>query len=622
MDGIIGNLWVKVKADIGDFREKLSGIGKEVPKPAAVKDYGDTAEDSFSSAGMEADVFSSKLASLGMQSAGMGKYARMMGMSFKAVGPQLKMLIVDLKAAGTAFKASATGGYGFVTALKTLGSGLKTAGNSFKTFGRSIMTAMGPLIAIMLIIEAAMWIWNKFKEHQEKVRKQQEATGLAVKSLGMSLEEAKANVKMYGNEWSALSQKMLGYGHSAKVAGELAGQVSELAKGLSDTWKGLSKEDAAALITESLAKGIDGLKSFGIYMTEAELKTYALEKGMIQAGESMDYAKTQAAMLSLITAQLTGGPIKGIPITQGMRDAAKAAQEARKAIGLMGFDALNTIKKQEDAANENPMGDLYSQIAYDADAVGEMGGQLETATTKAKGLGDTIKDALKNAVGWDNVVAGFNNLKDFGGQAWNTIKDTAGNAWNWISTKAGPWLGEKWDGIKSAAGTAWNTVKAIGGGIWDGIKTTATTAWKTVTETIPGMFSSALNKVKGFFGGLFDNVKKGFSNLSDSINKIPIIGDIAKGAGKVVSGIKGFFGLAGGGAVMPGKPGLVTVGDNLKEPEIVAPQSYITEAVADALRMVGGSGGGTQTIILQLDGATVAKQIVRPLTSEQRRLGL
>ena len=618
-DGSIGNLWVRIKADISHFKESMQNLGKNVPKSTDTKTFGDETEESFHSAGMEADVFASKLSTLGMQSAGMGKYSRMMGSAFKQVGPQLKALTADLKAAGAGFKTSMTGGQGFVKSLKTLGAGLKAATVSMKAFGMAMLTAMGPLIAIVLIIEAAMWLWNKWNEHQEKVRKQTEATNLAIRTLGISVKDAGDKVKKYGIEWASTAQNMLAFGHSSMSAYKLASQIHDLANKIKDGGLGLGNvKDEADRLTATLAEGIDGLRHYGVYMDETQLEAYALEKGIISVCQSMDYTTTQAAMLAAITEKLTSGKITGIPITDAMKDAAKAAQEARKSIGLMSFDSLNAISKQEDAASKNPLEGIYADLVYDGDALDAIVGKLELASSKTlewswkwgylKSAMDIIKD-------WD----GWGKIADAGKWAWGKIKDAAGSAWGWMTETAAPWLGEKWDHLKTSATNAWNTIKSVGGSILDGIKDTAMNVWTTITETIPMLFRLAIDKILGFFRGLWDDVKKGFS---DAVSNMPIIGDIVKGAGNAVNSVKGFFGLASGGVALPGKPGLVTVGDNLKEPEIVAPQSYITQAVADALSMAGGGSAQTIQLTVNLDGAAIAKQIVRPLTQEQRRLGL
>lgn len=622
-EGVIGNLWVRVKADLKDFKESMSGLGKAVPSADGPKQYSEETEESFRAAGMGVDDFGAKLSQVGMQSAGMGKYSRMMGQAFKQISPALKKVGADINTMGLEFNKARSKGLGFSASLKAMTAGTNTLSKSMKGLAVSVAIALAPLIAIMVIIQAAMWLWNRHKEAQERARKETEATNLATRSLGLTMDTAREAVKKYGNEWSSLAQQMLAWGHTAEMSAEMATQVSELAKKIKEGGLGTGDvQEESKRLAQTLSEGIDGLRKYGIYMTEAELKAYALEKGIIKAGESMNYAKTQAAMLSAITAQLTGGQHVGIPITESLKETAKAAMEAKKSIGLMSFDVLNTIKKQDDAASENPLADMFADLAYSADM-----SPLGEVTAQAEKLGVVIAGIDFSSVqrGFDNIKnwSGWGTIADSGTWAWGKIQDAGKGAFNWITKSAAPWLGEKWQGIKDSAANAWTKIEGIAGDAWSDIKKTATDIWNGaggIVGMITDSFSTAIDTIGGLFSGLWDGVRSSFKNVTDTIGGV--FGGVKDTIGNAGSRIKSFFGLAGGGAALPGRPGLVTVGDNLKEPEIVAPQSYITQAVADALSMVGSGGQQTITVNLVMDGVTIAKQIVRPLTQEQRRLGL
>lgn len=589
-DGVIGNLWVRIKADLKDFKESMSNLGGKTPALNETREGFAEVEAKSVSAGFGMDVFGSKLAQVSAQSAGFGKYSRMIGQSFRELGPALNGVKKGLSDSMYYFKVGRATGNDFTTSLKMMGVGLKLTSASLKTFAVSLVTALAPLIAIMAIIQIATWLWDKYKENQEKVRKETDAINLATRSLGVSMDQARNSIKKYGNEWATLSQQMLGFGVSAKTAVQMATQMAETAKILNDLWK-VPNEDIYSMISASLSKGLEGLKDWGVFMDEAQLKQYAFNEGIISEGDAWDYAAQQAAIMQAIYQQIQAN--KGIKMTDDLKALAKSALEAKKSLGLMSFDMLNTIKQSDEM--QNPFEGLLTQFTYDNPA-----DVINGANEAAKKFKVTV--AGINATSLNGVVDGWNNIKNWGG--WSYIAGKAGDAFDWIKEKGG------------------NVLKGIQVGgtvIWDSMGNKARDVWKTITEIIPKFFSVAIDSIAKLFSGLWERVKKGFA---DTLSKIPIIGDLAKGVSGAVGGIKSFLGLAGGGAAMPGKPGIVTIGDNMKEPEIVAPQSYIMEAVADALSMIGGVGQQTITVNLNLDGVTVAKQIVRPLTQEQRRLGL
>lgn len=72
---------------------------------------------------------------------------------------------------------------------------------------------------------------------------------------------------------------------------------------------------------------------------------------------------------------------------------------------------------------------------------------------------------------------------------------------------------------------------------------------------------------------------------------------------------------------------MAVLGDNKKEPEIVAPESTIKRMVREAIREEGITSGGRSNnserpIYLQLDGKTFAR-LIAPYTEEEKtRIGV
>lgn len=79
--------------------------------------------------------------------------------------------------------------------------------------------------------------------------------------------------------------------------------------------------------------------------------------------------------------------------------------------------------------------------------------------------------------------------------------------------------------------------------------------------------------------------------------------------------------LAKGGVIPPNKPFLAMLGDQRSGTNVEAPLSTITQALHDALNTYGFSGGGSQEIVLNIDGTTLARLTVPHNLKELNRQG-
>lgn len=145
---------------------------------------------------------------------------------------------------------------------------------------------------------------------------------------------------------------------------------------------------------------------------------------------------------------------------------------------------------------------------------------------------------------------------------------------------------------------------------WTGIKDFFVGIWEAIWGAIKGVLNSMIGAINGLWSGI-----------------VGVIQGIANGIGGLVEAIGNVFGqdwgwkvdwadvptipmLASGGYVAANTPQLAVVGDNRHEGEIIAPESKIAEAVAAgvsaALSQIAPSGG-SQTVIVELDGAEVGR---------------
>lgn len=224
---------------------------------------------------------------------------------------------------------------------------------------------------------------------------------------------------------------------------------------------------------------------------------------------------------------------------------------------------------------------------------------------------------------------------------WDTVKEAASACWDWIVgvfQSAAEWFNNTivqpivnfftgmWDSIKNGASAAWEGVKSV---------------FSTVANFFKNIFSKAWEGVKAVFstgGKIFDGIKDGIVKAFTTV-----VNAIIKGINKVVAlpfnglngilntiskleilGIKPFSWLkwrapvpqipllAQGGWFERGNPQLAIVGDNTREPEIVAPESKIYDQVRNAIRDSGGTGKQEIEITIYHkyeDGRTIIQKI-------------
>lgn len=224
---------------------------------------------------------------------------------------------------------------------------------------------------------------------------------------------------------------------------------------------------------------------------------------------------------------------------------------------------------------------------------------------------------------------------------WDAVKEAASACWDWIV------------GVFQGAAEWFNTtiiqpITNFFTGMWEGLKNGASAAWEgvknvfsTVAEFFKNIFTNAWEGVKSVFstgGKIFDGIKDGIVKAFTTV-----VNAIIKGINKVVAlpfdglnkilnkisnleilSIKPFSWLtwrapvpqipllAQGGWFDRGNPQLAIVGDNTREPEIVAPESKIYDQVRNAIRDSGGTGKQEIEITIYHkyeDGRTIIQKI-------------
>lgn len=156
-----------------------------------------------------------------------------------------------------------------------------------------------------------------------------------------------------------------------------------------------------------------------------------------------------------------------------------------------------------------------------------------------------------------------------------------------------------------------------------------TNDWDLAWEGVKDIFRGIVNALIGCFESAINLIIRGANLLTSQLNKIKI--DIPDwvpeiGGKKFGINISPFSSitlprLATGAVVPPNREFMAILGDNKKETEIVSPLSTMKQAMLEALQASGGIGGGTVTVVVNLDGKEVARNTVRQINNMTQQAG-
>jgi phage-related protein len=232
---------------------------------------------------------------------------------------------------------------------------------------------------------------------------------------------------------------------------------------------------------------------------------------------------------------------------------------------------------------------------------------------------------------YDAVTDIFRNIGSWFGERWTDIKKVFAKIKSWFSEKfssaydavtdvfkgIGNWFKSRWDDITSAFSSV---------GDWFQEK------FQKAYDSLTSIFSG----VGEFFDGIWDGIKDGVKSIVNTVIEClnGMIGKVESGINLIVDGLNSLFTFSlpdwlGGktfsldiphaelpripmlaqGTVVPANYGnfLAVLGDNKREPEIVAPESAIRKAVAAEISAL--KTGGDITVKLICDGRVLAQTV-------------
>lgn len=214
---------------------------------------------------------------------------------------------------------------------------------------------------------------------------------------------------------------------------------------------------------------------------------------------------------------------------------------------------------------KNALGNFVEFISGIVSAIGcffeSMGKNIQSIFSgvwdKITSIFSNVKEFFTGAFGaaWDAVKKIFSDPKAFFSSVWDKITSVFSNAKNVFK--------EKFDAAVTGIKDAFSGIKEWFSSLWDDIASTL----KAPVNVMIDILNFLIEKINSLSFDVPDWVPEiGGTTFGFNIPEIPY--------------------LANGGYVKANTPQLAVIGDNKQEGEIVAPESKITEAVAEALRIV------------------------------------
>ena len=223
-----------------------------------------------------------------------------------------------------------------------------------------------------------------------------------------------------------------------------------------------------------------------------------------------------------------------------------------------------------------------------------MKGNISSFSSNTKTMWSTTYDNIKtkNTASWSEISQASNNaMRDVGNtvsHGMNQAKNTWGSIWDSIFEKVRDILGSIQDAVSSAMNAISGMISNINGAL-DNLFAKAESASKISVSS------------KGGSGGSGGKKPRMADPRIEALAETPIPR------------------LATGTVVPPNNEFLAVLGDNKREPEVVSPLSTIEQAVENAMRRNGGTGGVKELTIhvpVEIDGR-VLFELIRKLDLEQ-----
>lgn len=186
---------------------------------------------------------------------------------------------------------------------------------------------------------------------------------------------------------------------------------------------------------------------------------------------------------------------------------------------------------------------------------------------------------------WEKVSGFFSRLWSDIKLVWTVVSD-------WFKRNVAEPVKKVWEDVTEKIGKFFSD-------LWDGIKEGVCSAFNTVISTVESAINGVIKLINGLIKGFNKVVEWGAEITGEDWSGIDLIKEVHIPR------------LAKGAVIPPNKEFMAVLGDQKRGTNIEAPLDTIKLALAEVLSELGGTGGGTQTINLTLDGMTLAEAVVK-----------
>lgn len=226
---------------------------------------------------------------------------------------------------------------------------------------------------------------------------------------------------------------------------------------------------------------------------------------------------------------------------------------------------------------------------------------------------------------WIVIKAIFIKVKDWFNQHVITPLSSAFSA---VTTAIGNLFSALWSKVTTWTSNAVNSIKSVWGSItsfFSPIANAVVNIWNNVSNSIRNALTSAFNTVSGVvrsvFNGIASMVERIINGVINAINSfLRGFNNFVAGAAKITGDSWGGVSLlnnislprlAKGAVIPPNKEFMAILGDQKSGTNIEAPLDTIKQALAETLAQFGGVSGGSEDIVINIDGYEVFRAVRR-----------
>lgn len=298
---------------------------------------------------------------------------------------------------------------------------VSSLGDKFKSLGKIVAAAFA-ITKLVQFGKQAISLSSDLAEVQNVVNvsfgsmadKANDFAKSALKNFGLS----ELSAKRYSSTFMSMAKSMgLSMENAADMSLDLAGLVGDVS-----SFYNISQDIAAGKLKGIFTGESESLKDLGVVMTQTNLESYALEKGIAKSLDAMTQAEKVTLRYQYVTEQLALAQGDFARTSNGWANQIRVLQETIKSImTICGDFLINYLTPIVNRLNDMLQGILaVAQAAKQLFLVGDAAEQMSTATEKSAEAQDGVTASIE---GTGEAIEG--NLASF--DELNIMNDAAGN---------------------------------------------------------------------------------------------------------------------------------------------------------------------------------------------------